>query len=191
MTDAPGDQGLGKHRWVVTDWAAGDSLSPVGAPSRVPHTEPRSSARHDNALLRRWLLLRFCMGSFGEPFDGGESLVPLRGEVSHGPSDLVKPVCLYPIENFSTLFAPADKPGLFEHDQMLGDALAREGHPSGQPAGAYFAVADQEVEQPATRWVADGRPQLIVGLRRHLYGIVSTPARRSRNSPHPSRCSSA
>ena len=131
-------------------------------------------------------------GRFGEPFDRAESPVPLRGEVSHGPGGLVKTVGLYLVENLPALFAPADQPGPFEHDQMFGDGLAGEGHPSSQPAGADVTVADEEVEDPATRRVGDGRPQLIIGLRRHRdQRSASTPARRSRYSAQPSRCSSA
>src|SRR5437763_294130 len=76
-------------------------------------------------------------------------------------------VGFYLVENLSTLLAPADQPGLFEHDQVLGDRLAGEGHVAGQPAGADLTVAHEEVEHPATRRVADGRPQLVIGLRRH------------------------
>ena len=71
---------------------------------------------------------------------------------------LVKTVGLHLVEDLPALLAPADQPGLFEHDQMLGDRLAGEGHPPGQPAGADLAVADEKVEDPAARWVGDGRP---------------------------------
>jgi len=104
---------------------------------------------------------------FGEAFDRVEPPVPLSGEFGHGPGGLVEAVSFHLVENFPALLAPADQPGPFEHDQVLGDRLARERHPPGQPAGADFAVADQQVEHPATRRVADGRPELIVGLRRH------------------------
>jgi hypothetical protein len=107
------------------------------------------------------------MRSFGEPFDRGEAPVPLGGELGHSPGGLVEAVGFYLVENFPTLPAPTDQPGPFEHDQMLGDGLTGERHPSGQPAGAYFTVTDKEVEDPATRRVGDGRPQLIIGLRRH------------------------
>src|ERR1019366_4146819 len=78
----------------------------------------------------------FCVRRFGEPFDRAESPVPLRGEVSHGPGGLVETVGLDLVEDLPALLAPADQPGLFEHDQMFGDRLAREGHVAGQPAGA-------------------------------------------------------
>ena len=45
--------------------------------------------------------------------------------------------------------APADQPGPFEYDQMLGHRLAGEGHLAGQPTGADVTVADEEVEDPA------------------------------------------
>src|SRR5215470_18053980 len=126
-------------------------------------------------------LLAFCVRSFGEPFDPAESPIPLGGELGHGPGGLVEAVGLYLVENFPALFAPTDQPGPFEHDQMFGDGLAGERHPSGQPAGAYLTVAEQEVENPATRRVADGRPQLIIGLRRHRdWRFASNVMRRSR-----------
>jgi hypothetical protein len=127
----------------------------------------------------------------GEAFDGGQAVVPLRGEVGHGPGGLVEAVGFDQVENLSTLLAPADQPGLLEHHEMLGDRLAGEGHLAGQPAGAALTVADQQVEHPAARRVADGRPQLVIDLRHPVWRTVGTPARRSRNSPHPSRCSSA
>jgi hypothetical protein len=36
------------------------------------------------------LLLCFCVGCFGEPFDRGKPPVPLGGEVGHGPGGLVE-----------------------------------------------------------------------------------------------------
>src|SRR5215472_6342241 len=120
-------------------------------------------------------LLVFRVRCFGEP------PVPLSGELGHGPGGLVEAVGFYLVENFPALFAPADQPSPFEHDQMFGDGLAGERHPSGQPAGAYLTVAEQEVENPATRRVADGRPQLIIGLRRHRdWRFASNVMRRSR-----------
>src|ERR1022692_780612 len=137
-------------------------------------------------------LLVFCVRRFGEPFDRAESPVPLRGEVSHGPGGLVETVGFYLVEDLPALLAPTDQPGLFEHGQMFGDRLAREGHVAGQPAGADVTVADEEVEDPATRWVGDGRPQLVIGLRRHPdWHFASMWARRSRNSAQPPRCSPA
>src|ERR1035441_10336561 len=133
-----------------------------------------------------------CVRRFGEPFDRAESPVPLRGEVSHGPGGLVETVGFYLVEDLPALLAPADQPGLFEHGQMFGDRLAREGHVAGQPAGADVTVADEEVEDPATRWVGDGRPQLVIGLRRHPdWRFASNVARRSRYSAHPAWCSPA
>src|SRR5216683_2678075 len=101
-------------------------------------------------------LLVFCVRSFGEPFDRGEPPVPLGGELRHGPGGLVETAGFHLVENFPALFAAADQPGTFEHDQMLGDGLAGKRDPSGQPARAYFTVADQEVEDPAARRVGDG-----------------------------------
>ena len=125
--------------------------------------------------------LVFCVRGFGEPFDRAESPVPLSGELSHSPGGLVEAAGFYLVENFPALFAPADQPGPFEHDQMFGDSLAGERHPSGQPAGAYLTVADQQVEDPAARRVGDGRPQLVIGLRRHPgWRFASNVARRSR-----------
>src|ERR1039458_8478284 len=132
-----------------------------------------------------------CVCRFGEPFDRAEAPVPVRGEVSHSPGGLVETSCLYLVEALPALLAPADQPGLFEHGQMLGDRLAGEGHVAGQPAGADVTVADQEIEDPATRRVSDGRPQLVIGLRLHLDGFASTLARRSRYSAHPAWCSPA
>ena len=98
----------------------------------------------------------------------------------------------YLVEDFPALFAAADQPGPFEHDQVLGDGLAGERHPSGQPAGAYRAVADQQVEDVAARRVSDGRPQLVIGLRSHPeWRFASSVTSRSRYSTQPSLCSSA
>src|SRR5918911_3347311 len=49
-------------------------------------------------VLEPSLLLCFCVRRFGEPFDRVESPVPLRGEVSHGPSGLVEAVGFYLVE---------------------------------------------------------------------------------------------
>src|SRR6266702_645571 len=142
-------------------------------------------------------LLVFRVRRFGEPFDHAESPVPLGGELGHGPGGLVKAAGFYLVENLPALLAPADQPGPFEHDQMLGDGLAGEGHPFGQPAGADLTVADQEVEDLATRRVGDGRPQLILGLRWYFrwhsrwhrdQRFASSAARRSRYSIQPPRC---
>src|SRR5207344_2885287 len=86
---------------------------------------------------------------FGEPLDRAESAVPPGGELGHGPGGLVEALGFDLVEDLPALFAPADQPGPFEHDQVLGYGLARERHPSGQPAGADRAVADQEVEDLA------------------------------------------
>src|SRR6266567_5695772 len=88
----------------------------------------------------------FRVCGFCEPFDRGEPPVPLSGELSHGSGGLVEAAGFYLVENFPALFAPADQPGPFEHDQVLGNGLAGEGHVDGQPAGAYVTVADQEVD---------------------------------------------
>jgi len=76
----------------------------------------------------------FGVRRFGEPFDHGEPPVPLRGELSHGLSGLVKAVGLDLVENLPALLAPADQPGLLEYDQMFGDGLAGERDPASQPA---------------------------------------------------------
>ena len=132
------------------------------------------------------------MRGFCEPFDRGEAPVPLGGELGHRPGGLVETGGFYLVEDFPALLAAADQPGPFEHDQVLGDGLARERHPFGQPAGADLAVADQQVEDLAAGRVADGRPQLVIGLRGHArYRFASSVARRSRNSPQPPLCSSA
>ena len=68
------------------------------------------------------------------------------------------------VENLPTLFAPLVQSCLFEHDQCLGDRLARERHLPGQPAGAGITIADEQVEHPTTRGVGDRRPQLVIGL---------------------------
>ncbi len=125
---------------------------------------------------RRGLLIQFVMTvsscfrvcGFGEPSDHAEPPVPLGGELGHGPGGQVEAAGFYLIEHFPALLASADQPGPFEHDQMLGDGLAGERYPLGQPAGAYLAVADQEVENLAARRFGDGRPQLVIGLRWHL-----------------------
>src|SRR6201987_423002 len=111
----------------------------------------------------------------------------MRGELTHGPGGLVEAATLHLVENLPALLAPADQPGPFEHDQVLGDGLASERHPPGQPAGADRAVADQEVEDLAARRVGDGRPQLLIGWhrypgRRHSRRFATSTARRSRNS---------
>ena len=140
------------------------------------------------------LLLLSCSsrGRLRRAVDRGQAPVPLGGERHHGPGGLIEAAGFHLVENFPALLAPADQPGSLEHDQMLGDRLAGERHPSGQPAGAHRAVADQEVEDPAARRVGDRRPQLVVGLRSH-YGccFASNVARRSGNSPQPPLCSSA
>ena len=128
------------------------------------------------------------MRGFCEPFDQAEPPVPLGGELGHGPGGLVEAPGFYLVENFPALLAPADQPGPFEHDQVLGDGLARERHPFGQPAGADLAVADQEVEDLAARRFGDackcfiymglnlsdtlGRPPS--GLRKTLQGTFTS-----------------
>src|SRR5580704_3072390 len=73
----------------------------------------------------------FRVCGFGEPFDHAEPPVPLGGELGHGPGGLLEAAGFYLVENFPALLAPADQPGPFEHDQMLGDGLAGERHPFG------------------------------------------------------------
>src|SRR5580658_3818350 len=63
-------------------------------------------------------LLVFCVRRFGEPLDGAEPPVPLRGQVSQGPGGLVEAAGFHLVENLPALFAPADQPSLFQHDQM-------------------------------------------------------------------------
>src|SRR6266702_6649012 len=145
--------------WKVARSTAAGRLSALVAPGAGP------PGFDDSSFMT--VPLAFCVRSFGEPFDRAEPPVPLGGELGHSPGGLVEAVGFYPVENFTALLAPADQPGAFEHDQMLGDGLAGERYPSGQPAGAYLAVADQEVEDLAARRVGDGRPQLVIGLRRH------------------------
>src|SRR5262249_43600604 len=131
-------------------------------------------------------LLVFCVRGFGEPFDRGQPPVPLGGELGHGPGGLVEAAGFDLVEHFPALLAPADQPGPLEHDQMLGDRLAGERHPPGQPAGADLTVADQQVQDPAARRVADGRPQLVIGWHRHPgWRFASNVARRSRYPPQP------
>ncbi len=116
----------------------------------------------------------------------------MGGELGHRPGGLVEAAGFYLVEDFPALFAAADQPGPFEHDQVLRDGLAGKRHPFGQPAGADLAVADQEVEDLAAGRIADGRPQLVIGLRCHVgYRFARSVARRSRNSPQPPLCSSA
>src|SRR5215475_6767373 len=105
----------------------------------------------------------FRVRCFGEPLDRAEPQVPLGGEPGHGPAGLIEAVGLDLVEDFPALFAPADQPGSFEHDQVLGHGLAGKRHLSRQPAGAYLAVADQQVKDLPARRVADGRPELVIG----------------------------
>src|SRR6266567_5455875 len=130
---------LSSSAWKVARPTAAGRLGALVAPATGP---PRSA---DSSFMTVPLLV-LCVRGFGEPFDRAESPVPLGGELSHSPGGLVEAVGFYLVENFPALFAPADQPGPFEHDQMFGDGLAGEGHVAGQPAGAYVTVADQEVE---------------------------------------------
>jgi hypothetical protein len=100
--------------------------------------------------------LCFCVRRFGETFDRDQPPIPLHGHVSHGLRGLIEAAGLYLVENLAALLAPADQPGLLEHDQMLGDRLPGERDPAGQPAGTDLTLADQEVEDPVARWVRDG-----------------------------------
>src|SRR5947209_2151545 len=92
----------------------------------------------------------------------------MGGLLGHGPGGLVEAAGLDLVKDLAALLAPADQAGALEHDQVLGDGLAGERHPPGQPAGADLAVADQEVEDLAARRLGDGRPQLVIGLRWYL-----------------------
>src|ERR1700761_3720336 len=76
------------------------------------------------------------MRGFREPLDRDKSPVPLGGDLGHGPGGLVEAVGLYLVKHLPALLAPTDQPGLFKHGQVLGDGLAGERHPPGQPAGA-------------------------------------------------------
>ena len=87
------------------------------------------------------------MRGFGEPLDGAEPPVPLRGKVGHGPSGLVQAVGFNLVEDLSTLFAPADQAGLFQDDQMFGDRLAGERHSSAPVTAA--SASDPTITQDA------------------------------------------
>src|SRR5450755_187786 len=185
---------LSSSAWKAARSTAAGRLAAVVAPTVGPPGSADSSVMTSSfeRSVRAFVFLCRRVCRFGEPFDRAQAPVPLGSEVSHGPSGLVETAGFYPVENLPTLLAPADQPGLFEHDQMLGDRLAGEGHVASQPAGADVTVADQEVEHPATRRVADGRPQLVIGLRRHPdWRFASNVARRSRYSAQTPRCSSA
>jgi hypothetical protein len=94
------------------------------------------------------LLCLFVRG-FGEPFDGREPPVPLRGLIGHSPGGLVETSGLHLVENLTAVLAPADQPGLLEHGQMLGDRLAGKRNLAGQPARTDVTVADDEVQDLA------------------------------------------
>src|SRR5207248_10889498 len=129
--------------------------------------------------------LVFRVGGFGEPFDHAQSPVPLGGEFGHGLGGLVEASGFDLVENLAALFAVTYQPGPFEHYQMFRDGLARERHPPRKPAGADLAVDDQQVEDLAARRVGDGRPQLVIGLPRHIHWprrLASTVARRARHA---------
>ena len=76
------------------------------------------------------------VGGFGEALDGVEPPIPLPGDLGHRPGGLVEAVGVDPVEDLAALLSPADQPGLFEHDQVLGDGLAGEGDLARQRAGA-------------------------------------------------------
>lgn len=130
-------------------------------------------------------LSSFCVRCFGQPLDRREASIPLPGEISHGSTRLVEAVGFYLEEDLSTLFASTDQPGVFEYDEMLGNRLAGEGNVASQRPCTGLTVADEEVEDSATRRVGDSRPQLVINLHRHLDGFVRTPTKRSSNSAHP------
>ena len=67
-------------------------------------------------VLALSFLLVFCVRCFGKPFDRDEPPVPLVGKVSQGFSGLIEAVGFYLVQDLPALLAPADQPGLFEHD---------------------------------------------------------------------------
>lgn len=136
-------------------------------------------------------MLRFGVGYLGQTLDRVESLVPLRGQIGHGPGGLVETVGIHLVENFSTLLSAAHQSHPFQHDQMSGNRLPGEWHLAGQPPCAGLTIDDDQVEHPATRRIGDDRPQLIIGPCSQLDCSAATSARRPRKSPHPFRCSSA
>jgi hypothetical protein len=94
----------------------------------------------------------------GEPLDGVQSAIPLPDELGHGAGGLIQAVCIHLVENLPTLLAAVDQPGVLEHDQVLGDRLARDRHLVGQPAGVRFTPADDEMPVPGAVCRAVARP---------------------------------
>ena len=90
------------------------------------------------------------MGGLGEALDGVEPPIPLPGDLGHSPGGLVEAVSVDPVEDFAALLSAADQPGLFQHDQVLGDGLTGEGNLARQRTGAGFALLDEEIEHPTT-----------------------------------------
>jgi len=127
-----------------------------------------------------------CVRRLGQTLDCRETPIPLLSEFSHSPTRLFEALGFYLEEDLSTLFTAADQPGVFEDDKMLGNRLAGEGHVASQRPCTGLTVADQEVEDSATRWIGDGRPQLVIDLHRHLDGFAWMSTRRFRNSAQPS-----
>src|SRR5580700_5376050 len=120
---------LSSSAWKVARSTAAGRPGALAAPAAGPPGFAASSVLMVPPLV-------FRVRSFSEPFDRGQPPVPLRGELRHGPDGLVETAGFHLVENLPALFPAADQPGPFEHDQMLGDGLAGERDPSGQPAGA-------------------------------------------------------
>src|SRR5690348_12486501 len=166
--------------------------SATAGTARAPAAPDAGPPGFADSCLMTVPLLALGVRGFGEPFDRGQAPVPLRSELRHSPGGLVEAPGFYLVENFPALLAPADQPGPLQHDQVFGDRLAGERYPPGQPAGADVTVADQQVKDPAAGRVGDGRPQHIIGLRRHpSWRFASKSARRSRYSAQPPWCSPA
>src|SRR5579859_6744986 len=85
------------------------------------------------------------VGNLSEAFDGVEPPIPLPGDLGHGPGGLVEAVGIDPEEDLAALLSAADQPGLFQHDQVLGDGLTGEGDLARQPTGAGLTPLDEEI----------------------------------------------
>src|ERR1700682_6430870 len=155
--------------WMMT---AGPRPQPSRRGTRRTAVSPgcdlvRAAAGGLGAALRR-CTPGLGVGGLGEAFDGVEPTIPLPGDLDHGPGGLVEAVGIYPEEDLAALLSAADQPGLFEHDEVLGDGLAGEGDVARQPTGAGLTPMDEEIEHPTTRRVGDRRPQVVVRLGPHL-----------------------
>ena len=130
-------------------------------------------------------------------------LEPTVGELVGGPGELgvVDAVAALP-----TGGGAVDESDAVEHREVLGDGLAGDRQLLAQRRGGAGAVGQQEVEQPATGRIADGRPQVVVDGGRHaatstVGGVGDEPgeevvpalarargtAARARRPPSPSR----